>query len=127
MGCQMKKLVLSISILFTLCVIVIFSTKFHYPKLPFPDKTKHEVAQLATSSDLPLSKVTQQNGYVWFVTDDSHKEALVSLKHRMTQNGWEFVDQHGSGYFFKKGNEKVLIESQQWTRNYLLFQLPIGL
>lgn len=127
MGCQMKKWILSIAILFTLCIIVAFSTKFYYPELPFPDKTKHEVANLATSSNLPLSKVTQQNGYVWFVTDDSLEDAIDSLKHRMTKNGWEFVDQYGSGYSFKKGNENVLIESQQWSRNYLLFQLPIGL
>jgi len=45
----------------------------------------------------------------------------------MTKNGWNYVEQNGSGYFFEKDSEKVVIECEQWTSNYLLFQLPIGL
>jgi len=123
----MKKWILPIIILLVLCINVAFSTKFHYPELPFSNKTKHEVANLATSSDVPLIKITQQDGYVWFITDDSLDVAIHSLEKRMSQNGWELVEKNSTGYFFAKGNEKVVIKSQPWTRNYLLFQLPIGL
>lgn len=123
----MIKWILPIVILLILCANFVHSTKFHYPELPFTNKTKLEVANLATTSNLPLSKITQQNGYVWFITDDSEDVALNSLKQRMTQKGWEFVERNDSGYFFEKGSEKVEIECQQWTNNYLLFQLPIGL
>jgi len=115
------------AVLLIICVNVALSTKFHYPDLPFPNKTKQEVADLATASQLPLSKVTQQDGYVWFVTDDALDQAVTSLKHRMTKNGWNYVDQEGSGYFFEKDSEKVVIVCEQWTSNYLLFQLPLGL
>lgn len=127
MGFEMKKWILLFVILFLLAVYAALSTKFHYPELPFSNKTKQEVAKLAVSSELPLSKVAQQDGYVWLVTDDSLDVALNSLKQRMKKNGWEFVEQHGSSYLFEKGNEKVFIASQQWTGNFLLFQLPIGL
>ena len=127
MGFEMKKWILLVVILFLLAINAALSTKFHYPELPFSNKTKQEVAKLAVSSKLPLSKVAQQDGYVWFVTDDSLDVALDSLKQRMKKNGWEFVEQNGSSYLFEKDNEKVFIESQQWTGNFLLFQLPIGL
>ncbi|WP_075620240.1 hypothetical protein [Paenisporosarcina indica] len=123
----MKKWILPIVILLILCANVVLSTKVHYPELPFTNKTKLEVANLAATSTLPLSKITQQNGSVWFITDDPEDVALHSLKQRMTQNGWEYVSQSGSGYLFEKGSEKVEIECQKWTSNYLLFQLPIGL
>lgn len=85
------------------------------------------MVKLASTSSLPLSKITRQGGYVWFVTDDPKDVALQSLKDRMTKNGWEFIEQDGSGYFFEKESERVIIESQQWTDDFLLFQLPVGL
>lgn len=123
----MKKWIIPIVIVMIISVTVALTTKFHYPDLPFANKTKQEVAKLAITSQLPLSKITQQDGYVWFVTDDPKDVALQSLKQRMARNGWEFVEQTELNYFFEKENEQVVIESHQWTRNYLLFQLPIGL
>jgi len=123
----MKKWMLPIAILLIICINIAFSTTLLYPELPFQNKTKAEVAKLASTSTLPLSKITRQGGYVWFVTDDSQDVALQSLKDRMTRNGWDFIEQDGSGYFFEKESEKVIIESKQWTNDYLLFQLPIGL
>jgi len=122
-----KKWKLSIAVLLIVCINVALFMKFHYPELPFTNKTKDEVVHIATTSNLPLRKVTQQGGYVWFITDDALEEAVQSLKQRMTNNGWHYVEQDGSGYFFEKDSEKVVIESHQWTSNYLLFQLPIGL
>ncbi|MDX1807194.1 MAG: hypothetical protein R3267_09235 [Paenisporosarcina sp.] len=106
---------------------MVLSTKFHYPELPFSNKTKYEVAHLANTSTLPLSKITQEDGYIWFVTDDSKDIAEESLKKRLKKLGWEFIKQEESGYFFEKNGEKVRIESKEWTNHYLLFQLPIGL
>lgn len=122
----MKKWIIPVVILCLLAVNAALSTKFHYPDLPFANKTKQEVAKLAVSSELPLSKVTQQNGSVWFVTDDSIDVAEDSLKQRMKKNGWEFVNQSGSSYNFEKNDEQISITSQQWTSNFLLFQLPLG-
>ena len=123
----MKKWILPIVILLIITVNAALSTKFHYPELPFENKTKYEVANLGTTSDLPLSKVTQQDGYLWFVTNDSKDLAEQSLKKRMTQNGWEYVNQDDLNYFFKKDEEKLVIKCHQWTNDYLLFQLPLGL
>ena len=123
----MKKWMLPTAILLIICAIIAFSTTILYPDLPFQNKTKAEVVKLASTSSLPLSKITRQGGYVWFVTDDPQDVALQSLKDRMTKNGWEFIEQDGSGYFFEKESERVIIESQQWTDDFLLFQLPVGL
>jgi hypothetical protein len=123
----MKKWILPIVILLIISVNAALSTKFHYPELPFENKTKYEVANLGTTSDLPLSKVTQQDGYLWFVTDDSQDLAEQSLKKRMTRNGWEFVEQNELNYFFKKDDEKIVTKCHEWTSNSLLFQLPLGL
>ncbi|MET0787324.1 MAG: hypothetical protein ABWY25_11535 [Paenisporosarcina sp.] len=123
----MKKWIAAIVVIGVISFYMALSTKFHYPELPFSNKTKYEVANLASTSTLPLSKITQEDGFVWFVTDDSKDIAEESLKHRMKKNGWVFVDQDGSAYFFEKNQERVVIESEQWTSNYLLFQLPIGL
>ena len=123
----MKKWILPIAVLLLIGANFCLSTKFHYPDLPFPNKTKQEVAKLASNSSLPLSKVTQQDGYVWFVTDDAEDIAIESLKHRLSKNGWEFSMPSDSGFYFEKNNEKVHIQYHKWTNNYLLFQLPMGL
>jgi len=123
----MKKWMLPIAILLIICANIAFSTTILYPELPFQNKTKAEVVKLASSSTLPLSKITRQGGHVWFVTDDSKEVALQSLKDRMTKNGWDYIEQDDTGYFFEKESERVIIECQQWTSDYLLFQLPIGL
>ncbi len=123
----MKKWIATIVVIGVISTYMALSTKFHYPELPFPNKTKYEVAKLATTSTLPLSKITQEDGYIWFVTDDSQEIAEESLKKRLKNIGWEFVEQDGSGYFFERNGERVMIESKKWTSNYLLFQLPIGL
>lgn len=123
----MKKWIAAIVVIGVISTYMALSTKFHYPELPFSNKTKYEVANLATTSTLPLSKITQEDGYIWFVTDDSEDIAEESLKKRLQKNGWEFIEKDGSGYFFERNGERVIIESEKWTSNYLLFQLPIGL
>lgn len=123
----MKKWIAAIVVIGVISTYMALSTKFHYPELPFSNKTKNEVANLATNSTLPLSKITQEDGYIWLVTDDSEDIAEESLKKRLQKNGWEFVEKNGSGYFFERNGERVMIESEKWTSNYLLFQLPIGL
>jgi hypothetical protein len=123
----MKKWIVAIVLIGITSFYMAFSTKFLYPELPFSNKTKYEVANLASSSTLPLSKITQEDGFIWLITDDSIDMAETSLKQRMKQNGWTFVERDGTGYFFEKDEERVFIESKQWTSKFLLFQLPIGL
>lgn len=35
------------------------------------------------------------------------------LKDRMSSEGWNYVQQEGSNYFFEKGNEETIVTVQQ--------------
>ncbi|WP_410511698.1 hypothetical protein PaeBR_16715 [Paenibacillus sp. BR2-3] len=46
----------------------------------------------------------------------------------MEQRQWRFKEQLGSGYIFEdRNNRTAIVESQMWTRKYVLFQVPAEL
>jgi len=48
------------------------------------------------------------------------KQPIEVIKERMHREGWTYVRQEGSGYFFEKGNQEVVVTTKIWpNRNYV--------
>lgn len=45
------------------------------------------------------------------------------MKERMSSEGWNYVEQEGSNYFFEKGNEKTIVTVKQWNHNYVIYRV----
>lgn len=38
--------------------------------------------------------------------------------------GWKFKEKEGSGLFFEKGDEKLIVTTEMWTGKYVLVKVP---
>ncbi|MNJ70554.1 hypothetical protein D3C77_670250 [compost metagenome] len=41
------------------------------------------------------------------------------IKERMENEGWTYIEQEGSGHFFEKDNQRVVITTKIWNRNFV--------
>lgn len=51
---------------------------------------------------------------------ENGEEKLMNL---MKNDGWRFIEQNGSGYFFKKKDRSVIIKNSNFTKRYLIWKI----
>ncbi len=107
-------------------IYISYSTKFYYPSLPFSSVSKSEVLQDFKPPSDTVVKVTEENGYEWYIAQADQAKAFKLMKKIVISKGWDYKTQEGSGYFFEKDGETLLVGSQMWTRDYVLFQVKKG-
>lgn len=103
---------------------------FLYPPLPFQTAEKQVVvSQLKKADDqLILLGADDDSTYIWVgARTASGLQAAETLKSILKQAGWSFHEQEGAGYFFQQGTEKIVITSQMWSRDFVLFKVPASL
>ncbi|MGD6778000.1 hypothetical protein [Sutcliffiella horikoshii] len=115
-----------ISIIAVILVIVAYNTRFYYATLPIESVNKKEVLQSINESPEPIEKIANEDGYDWFITRSNQGEYRETLKEMMGEHGWEFEYQDGSGYFFEKEGETLIVTTQMWTGEYVIVQVPEG-
>ncbi|MEK9197025.1 hypothetical protein [Ureibacillus sp. FSL E2-3493] len=49
---------------------------------------------------------------------------ILKLSAKRTQRGWTLTDKDGSGLFFEKQGEKLIVTTQKWTSEYVLVDIP---
>lgn len=101
---------------------LLYYSKAYYPSLPFDSATKRDVLHVLKLAEGKLAKVTEEDGYEWYAARQG--EADEQLQDMMTDRGWQLVEQMGSAFLFKRGEATLIIESEMWTRYYVLFQIP---
>ncbi len=104
--------------------VVAYNNKFYYPTLPLESASKKEVLQSINESSEPIIKIANEDGYDWFITRSNQGDYRETLKAMIGEHRWEFETQDGSGYFFKKEDEKLIVTTQMWTGEYVIVQLP---
>ena len=41
------------------------------------------------------------------------------IRERMEKEGWIYIQQEGSGYFFEKDNQRIVVTTKVWNSNYV--------
>ncbi|MFF0830639.1 hypothetical protein ACFYU8_27715 [Brevibacillus sp. NPDC003359] len=114
-------------IIFGFCLIMLANAfRIWYPALPFESKSKREVTELLDEYTGPIVKLTTENNIDWYGAQSDQGSAADAVKRAVTEKGWTFIQQEGAGYFFERGKEQMVITSQMWTGNYVLFRIPAG-
>ncbi|ART75059.1 hypothetical protein B4U37_02915 [Sutcliffiella horikoshii] len=113
-----------LTIIEVILVIVAYNTRFYYATLPIESVNKKEVLQSINESPEPIVKIVNEDGYDWFITRSNQGEYRETFKEMMGENGWEFEYQDGSGYFFEKEGETLIVTTQMWTGEYVIVQVP---
>ncbi|WP_134685134.1 hypothetical protein [Brevibacillus migulae] len=97
---------------------------FTYPAVPFPT-SKAEVLKDLKGAEDKLVKLADDARFSWYGMRDLQGQAAVEqVKKHMSMRGWSYEEQNGSGYFFVKDGQKLVITSQKWTREITVFQVP---
>lgn len=121
----MKKVLLVIGLIFVIVGTFVFYNKLYYPPLPIESMSKKEVIDKLTDSDEKMVKLTNENGQEWYIISERNTSVADEIiKETVSQNGWIFKQKDGSGLFFEKQNEILIITTQKWTGNYVLVNIP---
>lgn len=121
----MKKLIVTFGLVIIFVFAYIFYNKLYYPSLPIENMSKREVLQEIRQSNEELVKLSKENGHEWYViTKGNQGIATDIIKEMVTQYGWTYNEQMGSGHFFEKNEERLIVTTQMWTSHYVLVQIP---
>ncbi|WP_404447777.1 type II toxin-antitoxin system HicA family toxin [Sutcliffiella horikoshii] len=112
-----------ISLIAIILGVLAFNSKFYYPTLPIESVSKKVVLQSINDSSEPIVQIANEDGYDWFITRSNQGEYREALKAMIREHGWEFETQDGSGYFFEKEDEKLIVTTQMWTGEYVMVQV----
>ncbi|TQR29798.1 hypothetical protein C7Y45_28070 [Brevibacillus brevis] len=129
MGMNKRAKVLFLLFFLGFCFMMIaYVSLIWHPALPFDSKSKREVTELLGENTGTIVKLTTEENVDWYGYGPQANQATAAeaMKRAVTEKGWTFIQQDGAGYFFERGKEKLIITSQMWTGNYVLFRIPAG-
>ena len=122
----MKKILITIGLILLFFGAFGFYNKLYYPSLPIETISKKEVIDKLNNSDKKIIQLTIEKGKVWYIVNDRNQSNVNELiKEMMSEKDWVFKEQDGSGLFFEKQGEDLIITTQKWTSNYSLVYIPM--
>lgn len=107
-------------------VVLTSPPAFLYPALPFASGSKQAVLKMLRESDEGIVKLAAENDAVWYGAKSPQDQAAESMKAVMQAAGWTFVSQEGAGYFFVRGDEKMVVTSRMWSGEFVLLKRMDG-
>ncbi|WP_108308417.1 hypothetical protein [Metalysinibacillus jejuensis] len=122
----MKRLLITFGLIVVLAGAFVFYNKLYYPTLPIETISKKEVIEKLNKSDEKILKLTSENGKEWYIVNEQNQsivdEIIIDM---LSQKEWVFKRKDGSGLFFEKQGEDLIITTQKWTGDYSLINIPM--
>ncbi|MEQ2528460.1 hypothetical protein WMO40_17380 [Bacillaceae bacterium CLA-AA-H227] len=118
----MKQVGIVLGIVVVIVAVFIFVNKLYYPSLPIDNLSAKEAIKKLENSDEKIVEVATDNDSIWYITR-SQSEVDESIKQMIGSNGWEFKEKEGSGLFFEKESERLIVTTQMWTKKYVIVQV----
>ncbi|UOQ84415.1 hypothetical protein [Gracilibacillus salinarum] len=112
-----------IAVLTFLVLMFVAFEQLYYPAMPIDSISKKEVLDIMEHSTANIVKITEEEKADWFITETGAGSEGV-FKEMLGNKGWNFQKQDGSGYFFVKDAETIIVTTQNWTGEYLLVKVP---
>lgn len=121
----MRKILLAIGLIIIFVSAFVFYNKLYYPSLPIENMSKKEVIEKLNDSNKKMVKLSNENGQEWYLVNERNTSiADEIIKERVSENGWIFKQKDGSGLFFEKYGENLIVSTQKWTSDYVLVEIP---
>jgi len=80
--------------------------------------------QTLNSTNLDIGALgTNEQGHGLFLTRNNLPRTTQLLQERMSQQGWTYTGQEGSGYFFKKGRQTAVVTTRIIHRKFIQIQV----
>lgn len=122
----MKRLLITFGLIVVLAGAFVFYNKLYYPPLPIETISKKEVIEKLNKSDEKIIKLTSENGKEWYIVNEQNQSIIDEIIIDMlSPKEWVFKRKDGSGLFFEKQGEDLIITTQKWTGDYSLVDIPM--
>ncbi|WP_440113677.1 hypothetical protein [Paenibacillus sp. QZ-Y1] len=110
-----------ISVLGVVVLIIILSV-LYINNVGYSNVKQMYRLETGENSIVQLESITpgQERYLTKFTKSDRPRELL---KDRMGNEGWTFIQQDGSGHFFEKNGQQVIVQAQRWNRFFVLYTL----
>ena len=122
----MKKILITIALIVLLVGAFVFYNKLYYPPLPIETISKKEVIEKLNHSEQKITKLTSEKGKEWYIVNERNQsnvdEIIIEM---MNEKDWVFKEKEGSGLFFEKQGEELIVTTEKWTSNYSLVDIPM--
>lgn len=122
----MKKSVFVMGIMAVIFSLGAYYDKSLYPPLPIQSISKKEVLAIANQQSDHFIKITEEDGYEWYMSKWGKKEVFNEVKKMLGKYGWEIQKEKGNKLIFNKGEEQLTITTDRWSKNYTLAKIPVG-
>lgn len=123
----MKKILIIFGLILVVTGTFVFYNKLYYPPLPIETISKKEVLDKLNHSDEKIIKLTIEKGKEWYIVNERNQaianEVIIDF---LNQKNWVFKEKDGSGLFFEKQGEHLIISTEKWTVNYSLVDIPLN-
>ncbi|MEW5591970.1 hypothetical protein ABGT24_00145 [Peribacillus frigoritolerans] len=120
----MKKFLQVMFLLFILIIGLIllrFGSALFQEGNPTPILTSIVNLELEKSDYELFSETNIHNKYV---SDNTGIYRYDVIKGFMKEKGWDFKEQMGSGLVFKKDEQTIVVETRQYSKHYILWNIP---
>lgn len=122
----MKKIFITVGLIGVFVGAFVFYNKLYYPSLPIETISKKEVIEKLNHADKKIIKLTSENGKEWYIVNEQNQSSVDEIiKEMMNEKDWVFKEKDGSGLFFEKQGEDLIITTQKWTGDYSLVDIPM--
>lgn len=96
-----------------------------HPPLPIENISPQEASERITGSPSPIVYLTEEESYLWYAVKEKRTDrANQRIQEFMESHGWMFTEKMGSGLFFSRDSQEVILTTQKWTKNYTLVKVP---
>lgn len=126
----MKKVLIGMIAIILISGVYVYANKLYYPQSPIKDLTAKEILDRLKGSNSDLVQLSEQNDLTWYIIkkDNSGIQSTdEKIKDFLLARGWSFTAKEGSGLFFEKSSERLIVSTQMWTSQYVLVQIPAKL
>lgn len=108
-------------ILFMLIIFIKFGSALFQEKKTLPILYAIFKLELTKSEFVPYSQTDEAMKYVSANIGEARYD---SIKNFMKEKGWSFREQLGSGLIFERNEQITIIETRQFTKDFILFIIP---
>ena len=123
-GMNLKKILLTMLLLLILMTGLItlrFGSALYQEGNPLTILTSIMGLELSNSDYEQFSESKIRKRYVSANTANSGYNVI---KEFMKEKGWDFKEQKGSGLVFENDEETLVIETRQYSKHYILWNIP---
>ena len=123
----MKRILLGIFTFIFIAGLYTFVNKLYYPESPIDHLSAKEILNKLHNSNEDVVLLSKKNDVTWYITKSNNNGILDSdekIKEMVNKKGWSFKEKDGSGLFFEKDGERLIVTTEMWTSKYVLIKVP---